>query len=69
MKISWFNDKKSAVRLYIHTLAWETSIIVGPQEMKIIDVPVPEGHIPWIKEWDNGTVLISWIDESILPSI
>ncbi len=39
-----------------------------PQEGRLFEVDAPEGSIPWVKVWETGTVLLSYVNPEELPS-
>jgi len=62
MKIFFFNDKNVNSVVYLMTMAHENIVIVPPQTSMIFEIPIKKDQIPFLKQWDNCT-LISSCDE------
>lgn len=60
MTIFYLNDRPSSHRVYVHTMAYETSILFQPQEAMVIELTAPPDAVPYIKDW-GGCTLIGYI--------
>lgn len=68
MKVYILNDRTKPRMVYIGTLANENFLLLQPQEAKIIEITeAPADAIPWVKDWDNCT-LISWVSKEGVES-
>lgn len=39
-----------------------------PQEGRLFDIDAPEGAILWVKAWETGTVLLTYVRPEELPA-
>jgi hypothetical protein len=65
MKIFYFNDRHVNTPVGVGSMRSEDIVIVPPQTEIIVDIKAPEGHIAWVKQWDN-VVMISTCEEGAL---
>lgn len=68
MKLYYFNDTKKRVRVCIGTLVY-TSKILEPAEGAMFDIDAPDGGIPFVKVWENHTVLLAVVPENTVPHV
>lgn len=61
MQFTYYNDTKKHVSLYKGSLQDYVGSI-QPQAMVSFDLDIPSGKGVFIKQWDTGTVMISFID-------
>lgn len=64
MKIYYLNDETAPVTIRLIGPAPEvanTFVTLAPQEGREFEVDAPEGAIPFVKRWDNRTILLSYI--------
>jgi hypothetical protein len=57
VRLKWHNDRKEDVRIFFGDLN-NLIAVVSPMEMVTLDLPIPEGCVPLIKEWPYPTILI-----------
>lgn len=65
MKIYYFNDESVSVviRLLGKAPNYEnTYITLQPQEGRMFEIESREDQIPFVKRWDNRTILLSSMD-------
>lgn len=63
MKIFYLNDETTPVTIRLIGNAPDyknTYVTLQPQEGQTFEVEVPAGSIPFVKRWDNHTVLLSY---------
>lgn len=68
MNIYYLNDESTSVTIRLIARDVDaTNIFVElkPQEGRIFTIDAPEGSIPFVKRWDNRTILLSYM---VLPS-
>ena len=79
MKIFFLNDRRKTVTVQINGQLKRTPQNpygmpqidyhqLAPQEGKTFDVDAPEGAIPYVKVWETGTALLSYVLPQELPS-
>lgn len=59
-KFVYFNDTKQSVA--IHTATKEHGVQCDMSDIKPLEERVfllPNNTFPWLKQWDNGTILVS----------
>lgn len=64
MKIYYFNDESQSVTIRLIGPVPEvanTFITLAPQEGKEFEIAAPERAIPFVKRWDNRTILLSYM--------
>ena len=64
MKIYYLNDESAPVQIrLIHRDGRpNTFVTLQPQEGREFDIDATEGQIPFVKRWDNRTILLSSMD-------
>lgn len=79
MKIYYMNDRNMVIIVQVNgqvrpspTNPYGEPLIenfkLKPQEGRLFEVDAPEGSIPWVKVWETGTVLLSYVNPEELPS-
>jgi hypothetical protein len=59
-KIAFFNDTSKPIRIHPATQTHGTVCDMSPiQPLTVREFELPEGTYAWIKQWDNGTILVS----------
>jgi hypothetical protein len=59
-KFSYFNDTQKVVHLHTATQIHGTECDMSPiQPLEIREFILPEGTYPWVKQWKDGTLLVS----------
>lgn len=64
MKIYYLNDETAPVMIRIigpAPLCDNTYITLAPQEGREFEIDAPQDSIPFVKRWDNRTILLSYI--------
>lgn len=64
MKIYYLNDETSPVTIRLIGPVPEvanTFITLAPHEGKLFEIDAPERAIPYVKRWDNRTILLSYM--------
>ncbi len=65
MKIYYLNDESLPVQIRLIAKNGDnTFVTLQPQEGKVFEIEAPESALPYVKRWDNRTVLLSYIDAS-----
>lgn len=65
MKLYYFNDRKTKARVCVGTLVY-TSRVLSPAEGAVFEVEIPEGSSPFIKVYDDGSVLLAAVPEEMM---
>jgi hypothetical protein len=66
--VAYLNDRREPRRVYVDTLASETSRLVPPQQVALISLRLRDGDAVFIKEWD-GYALISALPRSAVAEL
>lgn len=64
MKIYYLNDESLPVTIRLIGPVPDvanTFITLNPQEGKEFEIDAPEDSIPFVKRWDNRTILLSYM--------
>lgn len=64
MKIYYLNDENSPVTIRLIGPAPDctnTYVQLQPQEGRTFEIEAPPGSIPFVKRWDNRTILLSYM--------
>jgi len=73
MKIFYNNDENQIVTVRLIGPAPDCTnsyIPLKPQEGKVFEIPhAPPGSIPYVKRWDNRTILLSYIEPALIADI
>lgn len=66
MKIYYVNDESVPVTIRLLGKAPNyhdnTYVTLQPQEARMFEIESKEGQIPYVKRWDNRTILLSSMD-------
>lgn len=63
MKIFYLNDETAPVTIRLLGRAPDyknTYVTLQPQEGQTFEIDAPAGSIPFVKRWDNRTILLSY---------
>lgn len=69
-KIAIFNDRTTPMTLRVldqNTLnsddmgTWHS---LSPADMRIVEIEIPEGTIPFLKIWETGAALLTYMPEN-----
>lgn len=66
MKIFYLNDETAPITIHLLGSAPDytnTYVQLQPQEGRTFEIQAPAGSIPFVKRWDNRTVLLSYMQE------
>jgi hypothetical protein len=71
IKMVLFNDKTSALSVRVIDLnsQWDEGtgiLVLAPQEIRIVNLQVPDDTIGYFKIWDNNVALLSYIKEEMV---
>lgn len=59
-KFTYFNDTNKEVGIHPATQFHGTTCDMSPiKPLEIREFILPEGSYPWVKQWSNGTILVS----------
>lgn len=59
-KFTFFNDTKREINIHSATQAHGTICDMSPiKPLEIREFELPEGTYAWVKQWDDGTILVS----------
>lgn len=66
MKIYYLNDESKPVMIRLIGKApnyhENTYVTLQPQEGRLFEIESTEGQVPFVKRWDNRTILLSSMD-------
>ena len=72
MKIYYLNDESAPITVRLIGASPEcknTYVQLQPQEGRTFEFAAPEGAIPFVKQWDNHIVLLSYIPSPLADGI
>lgn len=73
VKIALVNDRIWPMKLQVQDLGQPNSwthrqYVLDPSQSKIIEIDIPEDHIPYFKIWETGAAFLSSIKSDIESS-
>ncbi len=59
VQLYWFNDTKKIHYIFFNSLYLQDRLaVVQPQTTSLLTFQIKENQVPFIKQWDNGNMII-----------
>jgi hypothetical protein len=62
MTIYYLNDKTTLAFIRVIDLTGSRFVTLQPHTGQTFDLQCPDGAIPFVKDWDGGAILLSYMD-------
>lgn len=61
-----FNDRQKPMALHVQSIHSEAFFKLPPQSTEMVDLEIPDHTVPFLKVWESGQALLSYIDPATL---